>query len=164
MLCHSSCCSLSSLALCVNRWCFFFSFHSPSFLFIFCVQLIVLVADSHFTNHSLCCPPPSFLLLLLPSSFVTTAGKTTPTSASTTHHGAEFPKEAGDPERGTGPDGPPPAGEQGSPGSEPISVEMEGKGGGIIHVSSFNSDLLAGGLHCWALNVSQYTPDPLTDH
>ncbi|XP_028984328.1 sema domain, transmembrane domain (TM), and cytoplasmic domain, (semaphorin) 6E isoform X2 [Betta splendens] len=27
-------------------------------------------------------------------------GKTTPTSASTTHHGAAFPKEAGDPERG----------------------------------------------------------------
>lgn len=41
---------------------FFFSFHSPSFLIFFCVQLIVLVADSHFTNHSLCCPPP------LPSS------------------------------------------------------------------------------------------------
>ncbi|XP_029359390.1 sema domain, transmembrane domain (TM), and cytoplasmic domain, (semaphorin) 6C [Echeneis naucrates] len=53
-------------------------------------------------------------------------GKTTPTSASTTHHGAAFPKEAGDPERGTGPDGPPPVGEQGSPDSEPISVEMEG--------------------------------------
>ncbi|XP_029306944.1 sema domain, transmembrane domain (TM), and cytoplasmic domain, (semaphorin) 6C [Cottoperca gobio] len=52
--------------------------------------------------------------------------KTTPTSASTTHHGAAFPKEAGDPERGTGPDGPPPVGEQGSPDSEPISVEMEG--------------------------------------
>ncbi|XP_040899918.1 sema domain, transmembrane domain (TM), and cytoplasmic domain, (semaphorin) 6E isoform X1 [Toxotes jaculatrix] len=53
-------------------------------------------------------------------------GKTTPTSASTTYHGAAFPKEAGDPERGTGPDGPPPVGEQGSPDSEPISVEMEG--------------------------------------
>ncbi|KAK2845129.1 hypothetical protein Q5P01_011788 [Channa striata] len=53
-------------------------------------------------------------------------GKTTPTSASTTNHGAAFPKEAGDPERGTGPDGPPPVGEQGSPDSEPISVEMEG--------------------------------------
>ncbi|XP_070690917.1 sema domain, transmembrane domain (TM), and cytoplasmic domain, (semaphorin) 6C isoform X1 [Pempheris klunzingeri] len=53
-------------------------------------------------------------------------GKTTPTSASTTYHGAAFPKEAGDPERGTGPDGPPPMGEQGSPDSEPISVEMEG--------------------------------------
>ncbi|KAG7474569.1 semaphorin-6D-like isoform X1 [Solea senegalensis] len=47
-------------------------------------------------------------------------GKTTPTSASTTQHGAA------DPERGTGPDGPPPGGEQGSPDSEPISVEMEG--------------------------------------
>ncbi|XP_045900484.1 sema domain, transmembrane domain (TM), and cytoplasmic domain, (semaphorin) 6E isoform X1 [Micropterus dolomieu] len=53
-------------------------------------------------------------------------GKTTPTSASTTYHAAAFPKEAGDPERGTGPDGPPPVGEQGSPDSEPISVEMEG--------------------------------------
>ncbi|XP_067365450.1 sema domain, transmembrane domain (TM), and cytoplasmic domain, (semaphorin) 6C isoform X1 [Channa argus] len=53
-------------------------------------------------------------------------GKTTPTSASTTYQGAAFPKEAGDPERGTGPDGPPPVGEQGSPDSEPISVEMEG--------------------------------------
>ncbi|XP_041649503.1 sema domain, transmembrane domain (TM), and cytoplasmic domain, (semaphorin) 6E isoform X1 [Cheilinus undulatus] len=53
-------------------------------------------------------------------------GKTTPTSASTTFHGAAFPKEAGDPERGTGPDGPPSVGEQGSPDSEPISVEMEG--------------------------------------
>ncbi|XP_062255279.1 sema domain, transmembrane domain (TM), and cytoplasmic domain, (semaphorin) 6E isoform X1 [Platichthys flesus] len=53
-------------------------------------------------------------------------GKTTPTSASTTYHGAASPKEAGDPERGTGPDGPPPVGEQGSPDSEPISVEMEG--------------------------------------
>uniref|UniRef100_A0A3P9ILC1 Semaphorin-6D n=1 Tax=Oryzias latipes TaxID=8090 RepID=A0A3P9ILC1_ORYLA len=65
----------------------------------------------------------------LPSSsspFATTTGKTTPTSASTTHHGAAFPKEAGDSERGTGPDRPPPVGEQGSPDSEPISVEMEG--------------------------------------
>ncbi|XP_043972500.1 sema domain, transmembrane domain (TM), and cytoplasmic domain, (semaphorin) 6E isoform X1 [Gambusia affinis] len=53
-------------------------------------------------------------------------GKTTPTSASTTHHGAAFPKEAGDSERGTGPDRLPPVGEQGSPDSEPISVEMEG--------------------------------------
>ncbi|KAM6994362.1 sema domain, transmembrane domain (TM), and cytoplasmic domain, (semaphorin) 6C isoform 1-T1 [Tautogolabrus adspersus] len=53
-------------------------------------------------------------------------GKTTPTSASTTFHGAAFPKEAGDPERGTGPDGPPSVGEQGSPDSEPISVEIEG--------------------------------------
>ncbi|XP_042279544.1 sema domain, transmembrane domain (TM), and cytoplasmic domain, (semaphorin) 6E isoform X1 [Thunnus maccoyii] len=53
-------------------------------------------------------------------------GKTTPTSASTTYHGAASPKEAGDPERGTGPDGPPSVGEQGSPDSEPISVEMEG--------------------------------------
>uniref|UniRef100_A0A8C4H0F2 Semaphorin 6Cb n=1 Tax=Dicentrarchus labrax TaxID=13489 RepID=A0A8C4H0F2_DICLA len=87
-----------------------------------CATLIV-PADSHFTNHSLCCPP--LLLLLLPP-FITTTGKTTPTSASTTYHGAAFPKEAGDPERGTGPDGPPPVGEQGSPDSEPISVEMEG--------------------------------------
>lgn len=53
-------------------------------------------------------------------------GKTTPTSASTTYQGAAFPKEAGDPQRGTGPDGPPRVGEQGSPDSEPISVEMEG--------------------------------------
>ena len=67
-------------------------------------------------------------LPLLP--FTTTTGKTTPTSASTTYQGAAFPKEAGDPERGTGPDGPPPVGEQGSPDSEPISVEMEGKGKG----------------------------------
>ena len=44
-----------------------------------------------------------------------------------------------DPERGTGPDGPPPVGEQGSPDSEPISVEMEGKGEGCV--SSVNSDL-----------------------
>ncbi|XP_047453798.1 sema domain, transmembrane domain (TM), and cytoplasmic domain, (semaphorin) 6E isoform X1 [Mugil cephalus] len=53
-------------------------------------------------------------------------GKTTPSSASTTYHGAAFPKEAGDPERGTGPDRSPTVGEQGSPDSEPISVEMEG--------------------------------------
>ncbi|KAI4798623.1 hypothetical protein KUCAC02_020597, partial [Chaenocephalus aceratus] len=52
-------------------------------------------------------------------------GKTTPTSASSTYHVAAFPKEAGDPDRGTGPDAPPPVGEQGSPDSEPISVEME---------------------------------------
>uniref|UniRef100_A0A3B5BIX5 Semaphorin-6D-like n=1 Tax=Stegastes partitus TaxID=144197 RepID=A0A3B5BIX5_9TELE len=86
-------------------------------------------ADSHFTNHSLCCPlpPPPPPPPPPPSSpFATTTGKTTPTSASTTYHGAEFPKEAGDPERGTGPDRPPPVGEQGSPDSEPISVEMEG--------------------------------------
>lgn len=67
-----------------------------------------------------------------PPPFATTTGKTTPTSASTTYHGAAFPKEAGDPERGTGPDGPPPVGEQGSPDSEPISVEMEGKGVGCL--------------------------------
>ncbi|XP_054636888.1 sema domain, transmembrane domain (TM), and cytoplasmic domain, (semaphorin) 6E isoform X2 [Dunckerocampus dactyliophorus] len=47
-------------------------------------------------------------------------GKTALPSAAT------FPKEAGDPERGTGPDAPPFVGGQGSPGSEPISVEMEG--------------------------------------
>ncbi|TWW79756.1 hypothetical protein D4764_10G0007860 [Takifugu flavidus] len=57
-------------------------------------------------------------------------GKTTPTSATTTSKGAAFPKEAGDPERGTGPDGPLPTGGHGSPDSEPISVEMEGKGEG----------------------------------
>uniref|UniRef100_A0A674PKK0 Semaphorin 6Cb n=2 Tax=Takifugu rubripes TaxID=31033 RepID=A0A674PKK0_TAKRU len=51
---------------------------------------------------------------------------TTPTSATTTSKGAAFPKEAGDPERGTGPDGPLPTGGHGSPDSEPISVEMEG--------------------------------------
>lgn len=79
-------------------------------------------------------PPSSSSLLppLPPPSFVTTTGKTTPTSASTTYHGAAFPKEAGDPERGTGPDGPPPVGGQGSPDSEPISVEMEGKGEGCL--------------------------------
>ncbi|KAI4797080.1 hypothetical protein KUCAC02_026574, partial [Chaenocephalus aceratus] len=54
-------------------------------------------------------------------------GKTTPTSASSTYHVAAFPKEAGDPDRGTGPDAPPPVGEQGSPDSEPISVEMEAR-------------------------------------
>ncbi|CAL8287646.1 unnamed protein product [Merluccius merluccius] len=41
--------------------------------------------------------------------------------------GPALPKEAGDPERGTGPDGPALVGQQGSPDSEPISVEMEGK-------------------------------------
>lgn len=70
------------------------------------------------------------LLLLLSPSFVATTGKTTPTSASATYHGAAFPKKAGDPERGTGPDAPPPAWGHGSPDSEPISVEMEGKGEG----------------------------------
>uniref|UniRef100_A0A8C5ECG5 Semaphorin-2A n=1 Tax=Gouania willdenowi TaxID=441366 RepID=A0A8C5ECG5_GOUWI len=64
-------------------------------------------------------PPP-------PPSSLTTSGKTTPTSTSATFHGATFPKEAGDSERGTGPDRPPPVEEQGSPDSEPISVEMEG--------------------------------------
>ncbi|XP_029596238.1 semaphorin-6D [Salmo trutta] len=56
-------------------------------------------------------------------------GKTTPTTtASTTIQVAPFPKVAGDSERGTGPDGGPPVpvGDQGSPDSEPISVEMEG--------------------------------------
>ncbi|KAM9405574.1 semaphorin-6D-like isoform 1-T11 [Salvelinus alpinus] len=56
-------------------------------------------------------------------------GKTTPTTtASTTNQVAPFPKVAGDSERGTGPDGGPPVsvGDQGSPDSEPISVEMEG--------------------------------------
>uniref|UniRef100_A0A3B4BF67 Sema domain-containing protein n=1 Tax=Periophthalmus magnuspinnatus TaxID=409849 RepID=A0A3B4BF67_9GOBI len=66
--------------------------------------------------------PPSFL----PPPFTTTAGKTTPTSASTTNQGPAFPKEAGDPHRGTGPEGPPRVREQGSPDSEPISVEIEG--------------------------------------
>ncbi|XP_059921870.1 sema domain, transmembrane domain (TM), and cytoplasmic domain, (semaphorin) 6E [Gadus macrocephalus] len=53
-------------------------------------------------------------------------GKTTPATASTTNGGPALPKEAGDPERGTGPDGPALVGQQGSPDSEPISVEMEG--------------------------------------
>ncbi|KAI9515438.1 hypothetical protein NQZ68_026172 [Dissostichus eleginoides] len=91
---------------------------------------------------------PLFLFLL---PFVTTTGKTTPTSASTTYHVAAFPKEAGDPDRGTGPDAPPPVGEQGSPDSEPISVEMEGKGEGFYVLSE-----PARGLHCWALNASSY--------
>lgn len=95
---------------------------------------LILQADSHFTNHSLCCPLLLFLLLLPP--FATTTGKTTPSSASTTYHGAAFPKEAGDPERGTGPNRSPTVGEQGSPDSEPISVEMEGKGEGCV--SSMN--------------------------
>lgn len=81
-------------------------------------------------THSVTLPPSS-------SPFATTTGKTTPTTATTTHHAAAFPKEAGDSERGTGPDRPPPVGEQGSPDSEPISVEMEGKGAG--HLSLLNS-------------------------
>ncbi|KAJ3598279.1 hypothetical protein NHX12_001790, partial [Muraenolepis orangiensis] len=55
----------------------------------------------------------------------TAYGKTTPATASTTNRGPALPKEAGDPERGTGPDGPALVGQQGSPDSEPISVEME---------------------------------------
>uniref|UniRef100_A0A3Q3VP33 Semaphorin-2A n=1 Tax=Mola mola TaxID=94237 RepID=A0A3Q3VP33_MOLML len=88
---------------------------SPGFNWL--SRLIHISLITHFVAPP---PPPAF------PSFTTTTGKTTPTSASTTYHGAAFPKETGDPERGTGPDGPPPVGEQGSPDSEPISVEMEG--------------------------------------
>ncbi|XP_051922427.1 sema domain, transmembrane domain (TM), and cytoplasmic domain, (semaphorin) 6E isoform X1 [Hippocampus zosterae] len=48
-------------------------------------------------------------------------GKAIPTSAGPSNH-----MEAGDPERGPGPEGPPYEGELGSPDSEPIIVEMEG--------------------------------------
>lgn len=62
----SSCCSLSSRSLYVNGW--WFSFHSG--LTLISLKLIVW-ADSHFTNHSLCCPPlllPFLFLLFLPPS------------------------------------------------------------------------------------------------
>uniref|UniRef100_A0AAV2MEP1 Uncharacterized protein n=1 Tax=Knipowitschia caucasica TaxID=637954 RepID=A0AAV2MEP1_KNICA len=55
------------------------------------------------------------------SSSVDLHWETSPTIASTTSQGPASPREAGDPLRGTGPEGP-----QGSPDSEPISVEMEG--------------------------------------
>lgn len=50
----SSFCSPSSLDLYVNGW--WFSFHSG--LTLISLKLI-LQADSHFTNYSLCCPPSS---------------------------------------------------------------------------------------------------------
>lgn len=90
----------------------------------------------HFTNGSLCYPSPT----------CTTTGKTTPTTtASTTNQVAPFPKVAGDSERGTGPDGGPPVpvGDQGSPDSEPISVEMEGKGVGCLCLLNFDLHWIA---------------------
>uniref|UniRef100_A0A3P8NQ80 Sema domain-containing protein n=1 Tax=Astatotilapia calliptera TaxID=8154 RepID=A0A3P8NQ80_ASTCA len=81
---------------------------------------------SHCKKSCLSLRDPYCIWLKSGSCVIVSPGKTTPTSASTTYHGAAFPKEAGDPERGTGPDRPPPVGEQGSPDSEPISVEMEG--------------------------------------
>uniref|UniRef100_A0A8C7H2Z7 Semaphorin 6Cb n=1 Tax=Oncorhynchus kisutch TaxID=8019 RepID=A0A8C7H2Z7_ONCKI len=85
-----------------------------------CVTVVCFcVLHFHFTNGSLCYPSPTCI----------TTGKTTPTTTtSTTNQVAPFPKVAGDPERGTGPDGSPPVpvGDQGSPDSEAISVEMEG--------------------------------------
>uniref|UniRef100_A0A3Q2WV37 Semaphorin 6Cb n=1 Tax=Haplochromis burtoni TaxID=8153 RepID=A0A3Q2WV37_HAPBU len=81
---------------------------------------------SHCKKSCLSLRDPYCIWLKSGSCVTVSPGKTTPTSASTTYHGAAFPKEAGDPERGTGPDRPPPVGEQGSPDSEPISVEMEG--------------------------------------
>lgn len=109
------------------------------------VRCLALVHISLIT-HSVTPPPLPPLPPLPPPlpSFVATTGKTTPTSASTTYHGAAFPKEAGDPERGTGPDGPPPVGGQGSPDSEPISVEMEGKGEGCPSSVDLQGDCTAG--------------------
>lgn len=122
----SSCCSPSSLDVYINRW-HSSPFSGPSCVWSWLSRLIHISLITHFVAPP---PPPAF------PSFTITTGKTTPTSASTTYHGAALPKETGDPERGTGPDGPPPVGEQGSPDSEPISVEMEGKGEG--HLSSVN--------------------------
>ncbi|KAL2084502.1 hypothetical protein ACEWY4_020020 [Coilia grayii] len=50
-------------------------------------------------------------------------GKTTPTTASTTSQAAVIPKVPGDSQKGTGPEGHPSVGNQGSPDSEAISVE-----------------------------------------
>ncbi|XP_031432904.1 sema domain, transmembrane domain (TM), and cytoplasmic domain, (semaphorin) 6E isoform X1 [Clupea harengus] len=50
-------------------------------------------------------------------------GKTTPTTASTTSQVAVLPKVPGDSQKGTGPEGHPSVGNQGSPDSEAISVE-----------------------------------------
>lgn len=98
---------------------------------------LILRTDSHsLITRSVALPSCSL--------FTTTTGKTTPTSASTTRHGAAFPKEAGDSERGTGPDRLPPVGEQGSPDSEPISVEMEGKGRGRLSPLNSAGDFTAG--------------------
>uniref|UniRef100_A0AAY4B6F8 Sema domain-containing protein n=1 Tax=Denticeps clupeoides TaxID=299321 RepID=A0AAY4B6F8_9TELE len=49
--------------------------------------------------------------------------KTSPTSASTTNQVAVLPKVPGDTQKGTGPEGRPPVGNQGSPDSEAVSVE-----------------------------------------
>lgn len=68
----------------------------------------------------------NWLVTLLPPSNTTT-GKTSPTSASPTIQGPALPKGPSVSEKGTHPA----EGEQGgrgSPGLEPISVEMEGKG------------------------------------
>lgn len=106
--------------------------YSPSYI---CSWFSGLIHISLIT-HSVA--PSSFLLLPPSTPFATTTGKTTTTSTSTTYHGAAFPKEAGDPERGTGADDPPSVGEQGSPDSEPISVEMEGKGEGCLSLVNFD--------------------------
>uniref|UniRef100_A0A7N8WTE8 Semaphorin 6Cb n=1 Tax=Mastacembelus armatus TaxID=205130 RepID=A0A7N8WTE8_9TELE len=103
--------------------------HALFVAFSSCVIRVPLSRCSDFSTCKKSCVSsrdPYCIWLKSGSCATVSPGKTTPTSASTTYHGAAFPKEAGDPERGTGPDGPPPVGEQGSPDSEPISVEMEG--------------------------------------
>lgn len=85
-----------------------------------------------FTDSFLCCPPPP-----LPSSSScpppplpnTITGKTTPTASSTTSQVPVLPKVPGDSKKGTGPEGDPSVGNQGSPDSEAISVEGKEAGG-----------------------------------
>uniref|UniRef100_A0A669C563 Semaphorin 6Cb n=2 Tax=Oreochromis TaxID=8139 RepID=A0A669C563_ORENI len=102
--------------------------HALFVAFSSCVIRVPLSRCSEYSHCKNCLSlrDPYCIWLKSGSCVTVSPGKTTPTSASTTYHGAAFPKEAGDPERGTGPDRPPPVGEQGSPDSEPISVEMEG--------------------------------------
>uniref|UniRef100_A0A3P8NQY3 Sema domain-containing protein n=1 Tax=Astatotilapia calliptera TaxID=8154 RepID=A0A3P8NQY3_ASTCA len=102
--------------------------HALFVAFSSCVIRVPLSRCSEYSHCKNCLSlrDPYCIWLKSGSCVIVSPGKTTPTSASTTYHGAAFPKEAGDPERGTGPDRPPPVGEQGSPDSEPISVEMEG--------------------------------------
>lgn len=82
-----------------------------------------VLAYIYFTDWFLCCPFP------LPSLPNTIAGKTTPTTASTTSQVAVLPKVPGDSQKGTGPEGHPSVGNQGSPDSEAISVDGKEAGG-----------------------------------
>lgn len=137
--------------------------HHPHWVFLLTGDIFLPSQDSHLISEIGCLAWLTFSLITYsvappppPSSsslFATTTGKTTPTSASTTYHGATFPKEAGDPERGTGAGGPPPARGQGSPDSEPISVEMEGKGRDFLYSVNLQGDCTAESwrLHCTLL-------------